>query len=314
MPAASALPFNTRAPRTLHAMRHDVNFWFGLNGAPPGERPYVYALEKRINPLMVGIALLAIPSFYLEDLQPDGALKPFGLEIDLFILGAFLVETLIMLVLCRQKWSYLKYNWLNVLIIVASALPLVGLNSEWIPLIRLLRITYIGLVFARLLSYVRRIVTANAIPYAFMLGLGAVLLAGLGFYWVEPTIHSYETGLWLAFTTAATVGYGDYVPTTAASRVLAVLVVIVGYAVFSLITASIAAFFIGENEKKLQHEIYRDMKSLRQELHELRDEIVQLTSRAQSQDGSSMTRHSTMPADPEPAEPAGSPQDRSTTP
>jgi voltage-gated potassium channel len=104
------------------------------------------------------------------------------------------------------------------------------------------------------------------------------------------------------------------VPTTAASRVLAVLVVIVGYAVFSLITASIAAFFIGENEKKLQHEIYRDMKALRHELHELRDEIVQLTSRAQSQDGPSMPQHSTMPMDPEPANPAGSPQQQSTTP
>lgn len=295
-------------------MNHDVNFWFGLNGAPPGEHPYVYALEKRINPLMVGIALLAIPSFYLEDLQPDAAFKPFGLGIDLFILGAFLVETLIMLVLCRQKWDYLKYNWLNVLIIVASILPLVGLNSEWIPLIRLLRITYIGLVFARLLSYVRRIVTANAIPYAFMLGLGAVLLAGLGFYWVEPTIHSYETGLWLAFTTAATVGYGDYVPTTAASRVLAVLVVIVGYAVFSLITASIAAFFIGENEKKLQHEIYRDMKALRQELHDLRDEIAQISIQASARDGSPMTTRSATPPDRDSATPTHTQQGSSRTP
>ena len=294
-------------------MRQDVNFWFGLNGTPPGEHPYVYALEKRINPLMVGIALLAIPSFYLEELQPDRTLKPFGLGIDLFILGAFFIETLVMLVLCRRKWSYLKYNWLNVLIIVASILPLVGLNSEWIPLIRLLRITYIGLVFARLLSYVRRIVTANAIPYAFMLGFGAVLLAGLGFYWVEPTVHSYETGLWLAFTTAATVGYGDYVPTTAASRVLAVLVVIVGYAVFSLITASIAAFFIGENEKKLQHEIYRDMKALRHELHDLRDEIAQLTNQAAARDGPPVTQRSTAPADHDSAKATHSQRDPSAT-
>ena len=46
---------------------------------------------------------------------------------------------------------------------------------------------------------------------------------------------------------------------------------------FSLITASIAAFFIGESERRLQHEIYRDMKALRTELRELREQIDALT-------------------------------------
>ena len=250
-----------------------ANFWLGLNGVPPGERNVVYLFERRVGPVMVAIALLAIPAFYLEDLQPDRAQRSVGAFIDLFIFGAFLVETLIMLAVCQQRWRYLAYNWLNVLIIVASGLALAGLDSTWIPLVRLLRATYVSLAFTQLLAYLRRTITANAFPYAFSLGLGAVLLAGLGFYWLEPTVHSYETGLWLAFTTAATVGYGDYVPTSASARLLAVAVVIVGYAVFSLITASIAAFFIGESERRLQHEIYRDMKALRTELREIREKL-----------------------------------------
>ncbi len=50
---------------------------------------------------------------------------------------------------------------------------------------------------------------------ALVLGLGLItwLLAGAGFWWLEPTIQSYWDGLWLAFTTGATVGYGDFVPT-----------------------------------------------------------------------------------------------------
>ncbi len=251
-----------------------ANFWLGLNGVPPGESNTAYLLERRIGPLMLAIALLAVPAFYLEDLQPDAARRSVGALIDLFIFGAFLVETLLMLALCKQRLRYLLYNWLNVLIIIASALALAGLDSAWIPLVRLLRVTYVSLAFAQMLGYLRRTIATNAIPYAFALGLGAVFIAGLGFYWLEPTVHSYEAGLWLAFTTAATVGYGDYVPTTPGSRLLAVAVVIVGYAVFSLITASIAAFFVGESERRLQHEIYRDMKALRSELRELRAQLA----------------------------------------
>lgn len=250
-----------------------LSFFLGLNGLPPGESERLYALERRVAPIMVLVALLAAPSFYFEDLQQGHGLRSLGLGMDAAIFASFLVETLLMLALCRQKLRYLGYNWLNLLIIVASGLALVGLDSSWIPLVRLLRLTYVSLAFARLLGHLRRMVTSTIIPYALALGLGAVLLAGLGFYWLEPTVHSYEDGLWLAFTTAATIGYGDIVPTRGAARLLAAVVVLVGYAVFSLITASIAAFFIGEGERRLQREIYRDMKLLRQELAQIRAEM-----------------------------------------
>lgn len=251
----------------------DFVFWIGLNGAPPGERPGLYALERRLHPWMIGIALLAIPSFYLEELQPGHAHRLLGVAMDALIFGAFALETLAMLLLSRQRLRYLGYNWLNLFIVAASGLALVGLDSEWIPLLRLARGAFVGLVFARMLSGLRRMVAANAVAYAFALGSGAVLLAGLGFYWLEPTARTFDDGLWLAFTTAATIGYGDIVPTTTASRLLAVLVVVVGYAVFSLVTASVAAFLIGASEKRLQHEIYRDMKALRAEVRSLRDQL-----------------------------------------
>jgi voltage-gated potassium channel len=260
----------------------DLVFWMGLNGAPPGEPVRVYALEKRLHPLMIGIALLAVPSFYLEELQPGHPLRSLGALMDALIFGAFALETLAMLMLSRQRLRYLQYNWLNLFIVLASGLALMGLDSEWIPLVRLARAAFVGLVFARMLSGLRRMVAANAVAYAFALGTGAVLLAGLGFYWLEPSAHTFDDGLWLAFTTAATIGYGDIVPTTTASRLLAVLVVVVGYAVFSLVTASVAAFLIGEGERRMQHEIYRDMKALRGELAELRGQLASLQALAGS--------------------------------
>jgi len=60
------------------------------------------------------------------------------------------------------------------------------------------------------------------------------------------------------------------VPTTPASRIFAALIVLIGYALLSMVTASIAAFFVGEDEKHLRHEMHRDIKALRDELAQLR--------------------------------------------
>jgi voltage-gated potassium channel len=103
-----------------------------------------------------------------------------------------------------------------------------------------------------------------------------LLLAGVGFYFLEPTVHSLGEGLWLAFVTGSTVGYGDVVPTTTASRIFAVVMVLVGFALLSMVTATISAFFIGEDEKRTRREMHKDVRELRREVRELRDELGQL--------------------------------------
>jgi voltage-gated potassium channel len=107
--------------------------------------------------------------------------------------------------------------------------------------------------------------------------LGVFGACGAGFWWLEPRAHSFGDGLWLAFTTAATVGYGDIVPTTAASKIFSVFVVLLGYAVISLLTAAIAATWVGSQERRIEHEILADMHrqldALHRELAALRQEM-----------------------------------------
>jgi voltage-gated potassium channel len=108
---------------------------------------------------------------------------------------------------------------------------------------------------------------------------GTVLgLCGIGFYWLDPEVDSLNEGLWLAFSTAATVGYGDVVPSTTASRIFSVFVVLLGYGLLSLVTASIAAMFVGTQERRVEREILRDMHkeitSLRAEIEVLRQTVA----------------------------------------
>ena len=110
---------------------------------------------------------------------------------------------------------------------------------------------------------------------AYSLGLCLLLISGggLGFWLLEPRAHSFSDGLWLAFTTAATVGYGDIVPSTHESRAFAAVLVLIGLAVLSLVTASVAAIFVGTEERQIERDLMQELASLRAELRSLSDHV-----------------------------------------
>jgi voltage-gated potassium channel len=109
----------------------------------------------------------------------------------------------------------------------------------------------------------------------YSLGLCMLILGmgGLGFWALEPQAVTFSDGLWLAFTTAATVGYGDIVPSTHASRFFSVVVVLMGLAVLSLVTASVAAMLVEVEERAVDSELLREIHALRLEVRHLRDEV-----------------------------------------
>ena len=55
---------------------------------------------------------------------------------------------------------------------------------------------------------------------------------------------SIGSGLWWAVQTVTTVGYGDDVPTNLTGRLVAVLVMLLGIAFLTVITASITSTFV----------------------------------------------------------------------
>ena len=96
--------------------------------------------------------------------------------------------------------------------------------------------------------------------YSLFLVLAILLLGGVGFWALEPHVKNFSDGLWLAFTTAATVGYGD-----------------LGLSVLSLVTASLAAIFVerevGAEERKIERDLMRELRTLREEVQQLRAEV-----------------------------------------
>lgn len=266
----------------------------GLAGIAADERAIVHQVYRVLHWLMMLVTLVAAVAFYLDEVAKDPAVQGMARAIDMVVLVSYLLELLVLLLLVRNKLRYLRENWLNSVLLITLTLGATADADDWLVLLRLLRLTTIGLLIARL-SLGLRSLTPSSAPFLLLLFAGLMGASGLVFSWIEPTVHNFGQGLWLAFTSAATVGYGDLVPTTTASKLFSAILVVTGVSLLSMATASLAAFFIGKEEQRLRHELHRDVKLLvaRLERMELRQQqnLQRLKSRLAADPASSQAQH-----------------------
>lgn len=229
-------------------------------------------LKLPMSPLLLAALSLAIPAFYLVLTASEGLYRNLGHVA--YAIVALMVGVDILLRRNRglQAWggTLFKVDLLVMLGAAASAWPLTYPPSmpEW-----LLRLAYCGAVFIRLSSVIGKYIAPTRLVQIVTLGIVVLAAAGAGFYWLEPKVPTYADGIWLAFITGATVGYGDLVPSTPAARIFAGFIVLLGYALFSVVTASISALLVGEDEERLRRELHSDMRLLRAEIAALRGEL-----------------------------------------
>ena len=69
-------------------------------------------------------------------------------------------------------------------------------------------------------------------------------------------------GLWWAWVTVTTVGYGDLVPATTEGRIFGSLLILMGLAMFSMLTASFSVFFIEQDERELTQKEERNIERI----------------------------------------------------
>jgi voltage-gated potassium channel Kch len=83
--------------------------------------------------------------------------------------------------------------------------------------------------------------------------LATVMTVGAGLLMTlvdDDNFPSIGSGLWWAVQTVTTVGYGDDVPTNLTGRLVAVMVMLLGIAFLTVITASITSTFVGRARRE----------------------------------------------------------------
>ncbi|MFZ2989654.1 potassium channel family protein [Ideonella sp.] len=263
-----------RPPLESHSFVQRVAAW-GLAPVPHDEQRARRAERLWRWPSLL-ILLATIPAFYAELLQPSANPMADGV----YLAAALVLATSLLHVawLCRDPWRHVLHNPTDLMLIlglVAAAL-LPGSQGSGLALALRLGVAFLSLL--RMLWATQHLINRGGLTYLLSTALVVLLACGMGFWWLEPTTPTLSEGLWLAFTTAATVGFGDVVPTTPASKIFAVFVVLLGFGVLTLVTAAIATSWVETEERRIEREILRDMRremgGVRDELTALRDELA----------------------------------------
>jgi len=157
--------------------------------------------------------------------------------------GVFVLFSLGLILLVKKKGHYLWTNWLNFLNILV-AFPifwLFGVNYETAYIWQMIVLILMSLPWMVMVFQALSAQRTGAILLVFLVFtvLGAFIL---GF--VDMGIGDPWTGIWWAFQTITTLGYGDVVPETYLGQVFAIIFMICGILFLALLSASITYYLL----------------------------------------------------------------------
>lgn len=190
---------------------------------------------------------------------------------DWLVWWVFVTETVVITGLVGEKKRYLKQNWMNLLIIV------VGFPLFWqvVPLaagLRGLRLLVLLGVMLRLGKLMQKVLHRNTLGTTVLVSLIVIVLSGLLMSFIDPAIQTPFDGIWWAWVTVTTVGYGDLVPVSTLGRLFGGFLILLGVGLFALLTANFSAALIGR-------EVEQEVEELEAEESEILKKLVAIERR-----------------------------------
>lgn len=245
----------------------------GMGGVVEQESQRAKTWAARFEIPMLLLALWIPLQWYLE--QKGMMSVEAGHIADWVIWLLFVLETSVLSALVSDRVTYLRHNWMN-LVIIIGGLPLIWNITPLAGMLRSLRLLLLLSLALRFSSTVRAMLRHNSIGAALGAAAVVIVLSGLVMAAIEPSVKSPWDGIWWAWVTVTTVGYGDIVPHTPAGKLFGSLLILLGVALFALMTASFSSFFIGRDVSKVEEGIERDVSKLEQEDVDLRSMMERL--------------------------------------
>lgn len=227
--------------------------------------------RRRVEIPMLVAALLVVPVILMplvEDLSEQSERQLWMLGVAIW--AVFVLEYVLLLVFSVDRRETIRTHKLELLMVV---LPMFR------PL-RLLRLLQVGAGFSIAARVFKRIGLRPGFGATFAVVISMILLGGLLVSIAEDeqpgsTIDGVGDGLWWAFVTCTTVGYGDEFPVTTTGRSVAVLLMLAGISGLSVITANVAAYFVANDTEE-------EVDSLEIRLDRIEEQLSRISSQLES--------------------------------
>lgn len=207
---------------------------------------------------MTALAFLMIPVLLIPLVRPvHGALAVSFDAADYVIWALFAADYCVRFTLTPNRPRFVRTHLFDLAVVVLPFLrPLRALRAlRGLRALRLLQASRLAAFLGTGFGHARAVIRRRGLHYVVGLVIAIMFVAaGLEVAFEAHakggTIHSYGGALWWAVVTVTSVGYGDQYPVTVAGRAVAVVLMITGIALFGVVAASIASYFVEQDQDR----------------------------------------------------------------
>lgn len=215
---------------------------------------------------LLAIILLAIQTFFASTLRITNILQ----SIDNVICLVFFSDFIWNLIRSRPLSKYLRWGWLDLL----SSIPTFSVFrlTRFIRIARIIRVLRVARASKHALRFTLQNKARNILSTVAICSFILMMFATIGIKIVEPTMPTGGTFWWSIFTLIMG-EYGEFLPITTEGRIITILLMISGMALFGTFTAYLASYFLEEEQKedeKRDIDILKEIKCLSEQIAELR--------------------------------------------
>lgn len=222
----------------------------------------------------VVMSVLAIAAVLLVLIDLSQGLNGWQKRLDQIILFIFTVDYVVRFVLAPKKAAFMKANICDLIAIIPfytvfrmfkiAALARFGIYAK---LPRAFAFLY------RPLRKAQRFFNTNGFKYVVFITTIMIAVGGILIHFAEGM--SYSDGIWWAFVTTTTVGYGDISPTTFYGRIIAMVLMLLGIGLLGTITSTLTSYFLKTGTGSVRNDALESIRTQLDHFDELSEQDVE---------------------------------------
>lgn len=229
--------------------------------------------SSKVDPVMTVLAIAWLPVLIVPLVSTlRGSTAAIFEGLDYFVWAAFAVEYGVKLALAVDRRRFVRHHLLDLALVAIPILRPLRLAR----MLRIIRLARIVVVLGGGLRRAKALLEHHSLGYV-LLAVTVIVLAAatlettLEQHSAGPTgIHNFGDALWWATVTVTTVGYGDKIPITGAGKFVAVFLMLTGIGLVGFLTASVASYFVQQQDSGDLAAIKEQLRLIQATLSELR--------------------------------------------
>lgn len=188
----------------------------------------------------------------------------------------FIADYSVRLILSQDRKKFVKENVLDLVAIIpfSSAFRIfrIAKLTKVLRIAKVAKLTKVAAYSGRFYKKAGSFFDTNGFKYVVFVTLVLVATGGVLIHYAE--VMSIQDGVWWAFVTATTVGYGDISPSTGLGRLIATVLMIVGIGLLGSLTSTITSYFLNKKPKTVKTEMIEYVKGKIDNIDNLSSEDV----------------------------------------